>query len=144
MGDCLCYSKVIALGAFGGRIDQTIASIHVLYKMNSLFSEKCRENEIILMDENSLMLYLEAGENIIKRSKKYESTKGVGLIPLGDKVEKIQTQGLKYNMGNSEDPISSLDFKDRISTSNEIVDELVKITISDPVLFSTTINSAEF
>ena len=96
------------------------------------------------MDENSLMVYLEAGENIIKRSKKYESTKGVGLIPLGDKVEKIQTQGLKYNMGNSEDPISSLDFKDRISTSNEIVDELVKITISDPVLFSTTINSAEF
>ena len=35
------------------------------------------------------MIYLEAGENIIRFSSKYESRRGCGLIPIGDKVEKI-------------------------------------------------------
>ena len=86
MSDNFSYSKVIVLGAFGGRIDQTLASIHVLYKMNSLFQEKCRENEIILMDDFSMMIYLEGGENTIIPSKKFESKKGCGIIPVGDKV----------------------------------------------------------
>jgi len=41
------------------------------------------------MDEYSLMTYLEPGENIIILSKKYESQKGCGIIPIGGKVEKI-------------------------------------------------------
>lgn len=89
MSDNFSYSKVIVLGAFGGRIDQTLTSIHVLYKMNSLFQEKCRENEIILMDDYSMMIFLEAGENKIIPSKRYEAKKGCGIIPLGSKVEKI-------------------------------------------------------
>lgn len=67
------YSRLIVLGAFGGRIDQTLNSIHILYKMNTQFSEKCRENEIILMDDFSIMIFLEAGYNIIRPSVKYES-----------------------------------------------------------------------
>jgi thiamine pyrophosphokinase len=91
MRDNLSFSKLIVLGAFGGRIDQTLASIHVLYKMNTLFQEKCRENEIILMDDYSMMIFLEEGENVIKPSVKYESKKGCGIIPIGTRVEKIQT-----------------------------------------------------
>lgn len=68
MQDNFSYSKLIILGAFGGRIDQTLASIHVLYKMNTLFKEKCRENEIILMDDYSMMIFLEEGHNIIRLS----------------------------------------------------------------------------
>jgi thiamine pyrophosphokinase len=68
MRDNFSYSKVIALGAFGGRIDYTLSAIHVLYKMNSFFQEKCRENEIILIDEHSIMTFLEAGENLIRPS----------------------------------------------------------------------------
>lgn len=41
------------------------------------------------MDRYSIMIFLEGGENIIKPSRVYESKKGVGLIPLGDKVESI-------------------------------------------------------
>jgi thiamine pyrophosphokinase len=94
MQDNYSNSKVIILGAFGGRIDQTLASIHVLYKMYSFFPEKCRENEIILMDDYSLMIFLEPGLNIIKHSLKYESKEGCGLIPIGHKVDKIATSGL--------------------------------------------------
>ena len=111
--------------------------------MNSLFNEKCRENEIIMMDDFSMMIFLEGGENIIKPSKKYESKKGCGIIPVGEKVEKIQTKGLKFNMGNSEDPISSLDFKFNISTSNEMVDEVIEINLSSQALFCTTLNSVD-
>lgn len=57
--------------------------------MNFLFQEKCRENEIILMDDYSMMIFLEPGINQIRLSKKYESIKGCGLIPIGNKVTKV-------------------------------------------------------
>lgn len=132
-------SKVIILGAFGGWIDYTLGSIHILYKMNSFFPEKCRENEIILMDDYSIMIYLEAGLNIIKPSVKYESKKGCGLIPIGHKVEKIITSGLLYNLGNHGDMISSLDFHEVISTSNTMLSDTVEIKTSDPIMFCTTL-----
>ena len=37
MQDNYSYAKLIVLGAFGGRIDLTISSIQILYKMNYLF-----------------------------------------------------------------------------------------------------------
>lgn len=82
MRDNFSYTKLIVLGAFGGRIDQTLSSIHILYKMNIFFTEKCRENEIILMDDCSMMIFLEAGDNLIRPSLKYESKIGCGLIPI--------------------------------------------------------------
>jgi thiamine pyrophosphokinase len=35
--DNIVYAKLIVLGSFGGRIDQTLNSIHVLSKMNQNF-----------------------------------------------------------------------------------------------------------
>jgi hypothetical protein len=52
------------------------------------------------MDENSLMMYLEPGENHVLISLKYESRTGCGLIPLGCKCDKVETEGLLYNLGN--------------------------------------------
>ena len=46
-------------------------------------------------------------------------------------------------MGNKEDPIDSLDFKEMISTSNEMLEDRVVIHNSDPVLFCTTLNFAD-
>lgn len=91
-----------------------------------------------------MMIYLEPGENIIRTSEKFESKKNCGLIPIGSKVEKIQTQGLKYNFGNVGDPIDSLDFRDMISTSNSIVGEEVHITTSHAILFCTSLNTENF
>ena len=70
------------------------------------------------MDDYSLMIFLEAGDNFIKPSIKYESKSGCGLIPIGNKVTKLITSGLKYNMGNPGDSVDSLDFKENISSSN--------------------------
>lgn len=69
-----------------------------------------------------MMIFLEEGYNVIKPSVKYENKKGCGIIPIGNKVEHIKTKGLLHNIGNTEDRIRYLDFKEYISTSNQIVD----------------------
>jgi len=138
------YSKLIILGAFGGKICQTLLSIHILYKMYSFFQEKCRENEMILMDDNSMMIFLEAGNNYIRTSKKYELNEGCSLIPLCHKVKKIKTSGLKFNLGNSGDRLDYLDFSEVLQTSNAIQSEEVIVTNSHPVLFTTCLNKSWF
>lgn len=59
-----------------------------------------------LMDKNSFMIMLKAGSNIILPSKSIISKKSCGFFPIGEKVENIQTRGLKWNMGNRDDSIS--------------------------------------
>ena len=46
-------------------------------------------------------------------------------------------------MGNKDDPISSLDLKEFISSSNEMTDERIKINLSAPLLFCTALNFKE-
>jgi hypothetical protein len=41
------------------------------------------------MDDCSMMLFLEAGTNTIRCSERYESKKGCGLIPIGERVKSI-------------------------------------------------------
>jgi len=133
------YAKLIALGAFGGRIDQTLNSIHILYKMHTTFPEKCREIEIILMDENSMMIFLEAGVNIIHPSKTYETQGGCGIISLHGKCSLIETTGLLYNLGPKKGEMGFIEFGNFISSSNKIMGDQVIIENSDPVFWMTTL-----
>ena len=54
---------VFAMGAFGGRMDQTLSNIHVLSK----YTHKDIQGDRLyaLMDKNSIMIMLKAGGNII-------------------------------------------------------------------------------
>jgi len=143
MRDNVGSSRVLVMGAFGGRIDHTLASISLLFKMNLNFPEKCRENELLLLDSYSLMQYLDAGQNLIKPSQRYERREGVGLIPITEKCEQIRTRGLKYNMGNPTDTIHSLAFGQFISSSNSIVEDEVEVINSAPLLWCTTLRLSE-
>ena len=78
---------------------------------------------IALMDKNSIMLLLKNGENQIEISKKLMQSKGCGCFPISERVENIQTSGLKWNMGNRDNSVKSLDWKEFVSSSNEIVDD---------------------
>lgn len=91
------------------------------------------------MDKNSIMIMLKAGGNIIQPSKSIMSKKSCGLFPIGEEVENIHTQGLKWNMGNRDDSFSSLDWKTFVSSSNEIVDDIVQVNTSHDVLFVASI-----
>lgn len=60
------------------------------------------------------------------------------------KCDKVKTTGLKWNLGNPGDTLNTLEFGgERISTSNEIVDDEVVIEVSHSVLWSTTIKPFE-
>ena len=50
------------------------------------------------MDQFSLMVYLQPGDNEIKINKDFQDMDGCGLIPLGTPVNNISTTGLKWNL----------------------------------------------
>lgn len=96
--------------------------------------------QISLMDKNSLMLLLKAGNNKIKISKSLTSLKGCGFFPISERVERIQTSGLKWNMGNRDCQVSQLDWREFVSSSNEItVDEDIDVKVSNDVIFVASI-----
>lgn len=134
--------KVIVLNPFGGRIDQTLGSIHAMCKFCQDKPELMKRMNMILMSSSSTCQYIPKGETIIKCADSIQHQKGCGVIPLMGKVNKIKTKGLKWNMGNSADEVSALEFGgDIISTSNEITGKEVCIEVDTPVVFTTTLNN---
>ena len=137
--------KIVVLNPFGGRIDQTISSMHTLCGSSELL--KCSESDenycgvdFILMDKYSTMQWILPGINYIKPATTIESFKGCGVIPLMGKWNHIKTKGLKWNMGNSDAEFSSLELgAGIISTSNEFTEEDIEIIVSEPVVWTTTL-----
>ena len=87
------------------------------------------------MDKNSIMLLLKPGCNSIELSWQLVAKKGCGFFPSSHKVEKVRTEGLKWNMGNSDQEIGSLDWKEFISSSNELVDDNIVVENSHDLIF---------
>lgn len=86
------------------------------------------------------MIQLKKGQNLIKTSHRLIQSKGCGIFPINEKVDLIQTKGLKWNMGNEGDSIHSLDWNTNVSSSNEMIDSTITINNSNPVLFVAQIN----
>lgn len=85
---------MICFGALGGRIDHTLASMHIVTKMCRKFSDM----EIILFGDDNLMIYIRPNIKYhIILSQKLEA-KGCGLITF-NKANKIATKGFKWNLG---------------------------------------------
>lgn len=93
------------------------------------------------MDKNSIMLLLKSGKNCIKVSKRLLKQKGCGFFPLSERVESIQTTGLRWNMGNRDNVVKSLDWKEFVSSSNEMVDSEINVKTSNDVIFVASINN---
>jgi thiamine pyrophosphokinase len=143
------YDKIIVLFPFGGRIDQTLSSMHNFAKVVKENDFIKFHTDIILMDSTSIMQYLPPGKNHIKWADEVQSPKGCGVIPLQGKWDSIKTKGLRWNMGNSSEEFSSLEFGGEIiSTSNEIEKEEILIEVTHPVMWTTTLkyfyNNKEF
>ena len=131
---------IVIVGAFGGRFDQEIASLHVLYKWNSVF------HRIVLMDNENMACLLSPGKHDLLLIKGIEGPT-CGLLPVGGKVNNISTKGLKWNLNNQ-----SLSLDGLVSSSNHILgkvnsdnndntndndDYLVEIDTSDYVLWTS-------
>ncbi len=77
--------NVVAEGAFGGRMDQTLSNMHILSKYSNLYPSR----RIILIDKNSLMIMLFEGSNVVNLPMNLISKKGCGFFPVSERVEHI-------------------------------------------------------
>ena len=93
--------------------------------------------QLTLVDEFSLMACVKPGFTNIFLSKKNELAKGCGLIPIGESVSNIKTEGLMWDL--TED--MELSMYGLISTSNEVVGEFVKIKTDRPLVWCTSFSS---
>ena len=101
-----------------------------------------QNTDIILMDNNSLGMMLNPGETRIHPSADFEGRVGCGLIPIGIEKCLVATQGYKWNVGDyASNPRSfgELSFNKFISTSNEIIQEVVEVHSSGPLFYCTSI-----
>lgn len=121
---------VVILGALGGRFDQELANLHALYRWQGTFQR------MVLLSEEGNTFLLEGGyKHSIRciQSKSYSEGPTCGIVPLGQKVHHITTSGLQWNLQDEE-----LDFKNRISTSNRVLelDREVIVEASESVLWT--------
>lgn len=129
--------NVYVYGAFGGRFDQEMASIQALYLWASEFSYR-----LTLYSDETCSFLLPAGVRNELRllaisegsdESRFGDGATCGLIPLGCRCEFVQTTGLKWNL----DGTTPLEFGGLVSTSNRIVDDIVTVKSSHPLVFTT-------
>ncbi|KAL7664920.1 Thiamine pyrophosphokinase [[Candida] zeylanoides] len=87
------------LGGIGGRFDQTIGSIHQLYKMEKRYPHLT----ITFITDEDIIFLLQSGKNYIEYSSRkiWNTTDDVpvcGLLPLSNTTTILNTQGLKYDV----------------------------------------------
>mmetsp|Transcript_11503 Transcript_11503/g.15003 ORF Transcript_11503/g.15003 Transcript_11503/m.15003 type:complete len:316 (-) Transcript_11503:421-1368(-) len=119
---------VLALGAFGGRFDQEMASINACFEWQTF-------ERIMLVSEDNLGFLLVPGVHKIVPNHFLEGPT-CGLLPIGGPISSVTTKGLKWNLSND-----SLKFGGLVSSSNQIVDSVVEITNSDPLLWMTQLKT---
>jgi thiamine pyrophosphokinase len=129
------FYRIVITGALGGRLDHTLNNIHILHK----YAQKYLEQENIslhLMDDNSIGTCILPGKTRYIRSMQFEENAGCGIFPLLGEEAKVQTKGLKWNLGQD---TSALSFKSFVSSSNEMLDEVIEFE-TDKMIFWTTTN----
>lgn len=121
---------IVALNAFGGRLDQEFANI------NTLFTAQRFEGSIpvYLLSSQSILCLLQKGCHILKVDSGFEGDH-CGLVPIAGKCDCVSTTGLKWNLDKN--PMS---FGDLFSTSNTLSGESsVTIETDNPLLWMISV-----
>jgi thiamine pyrophosphokinase len=118
---------VVVLGAFGGRLDQEMANLNMLFRWQKPFGR------VILISDDSTAILLPPGEHRIEPNREVESVT-CGLIPLGGPALSVTTTGLRWNLDG--DPLA---FGGMVSTSNEIVEPVVTVRTDGALLWTTVL-----
>lgn len=149
---------IVAMGGLGGRVDQGLSQLHHLYTTSTVFSmvDKRPSGELCLLSEESITFLLREGHNTIltpggsalglKETSTNPNEPGIsgasnsdveqylseniGIIPIGT-PSVINTHGLEWDVQGWETR-----FGGRLSTSNHIRADAIRVETSAPVLFT--------
>lgn len=138
-----CIHRVVVYGAFGGRFDQEMASVQALYNWSPKLNW-----QLYLYNEETSAFLIPANRPCEIRYPFYDTHNleddptidvslgegpTCGLIPLGGRVDSIVTTGLKWDL----DGTTPLEFGGVVSTSNRIMQPLVTVHATQPVIFTS-------
>lgn len=108
------WEQIFCFGAFGGRMDLSLATMH-------LTSKYCKLNpnmQIVLVGKQNIMLHIKKNLHYrIKINHKVLNPYGCGLIAFGV-ADSVETSGFRWNLA----PNTKLEWGKFISTCNEIID----------------------
>ncbi|CAG8677418.1 2712_t:CDS:2 [Cetraspora pellucida] len=140
--------EIVALGTFGGRVDQAMSNIHYLYKLKN-------ERRIYLLSDQNMTILLDKGKHQIHCNQAIEGP-SCGIIPIGIERAIVTTTGLEWNLSmlifvtpipffsinfvESDSTFvianSSTSFGEMISTSNHLINDIVMIETDSPILWT--------
>ncbi|KAI9314269.1 thiamine pyrophosphokinase [Dichotomocladium elegans] len=118
---------LVVTPTLGGRFDQVISNINVLYKMLPEV-----ERRVLLVSNENLTVLLDKGTHHIHCQPDYEGPT-CGIIPIGEPAT-ITTQGLVWNLDKHK-----CFFGGMVSTSNSLDQDLIVIETDAPVLWTVEI-----
>ena len=158
--------QIYIYGAFGGRFDQEMASIQALYKWSSVFNyriflynhETCSwllkpmnitstkheddkntnvkmANDIQIRNDVQIPFFGE--EEGVSDEVQIGEGPTCGLIPIACRSDSVKTTGLKWNLDGSSS--STLEFGGLVSSSNRVMNDVVSIYTSAPLVFTAEI-----
>jgi len=134
MGKCLSImshwsgakkANVLVLGAFGGRVDHEFANLNAALRHTAEF------NRLVLLGNGNVAEVLLPGVHHIGLGKLEGPT--CGLIPIFGRCPAVVTKGLRWNLNQR-----ALAFGECVSSSNEVVDDLVEVQTTNPLLWTHT------
>ena len=93
-----------------------------------------------MVDEFSTMRLIPAGISEIHTSSTVESKDGCGLIPIGQPATRVETTGLKWDLGGD---YGQMTMGGLVSTSNLIEKAMVTVDTDTPLVFTTTLQNTD-
>jgi len=126
------YFRVLIAGGLGGRLDHMLNNIHVLHK----YAERYMKYNVSLhlMDNNSIGTCILPGKTKYIKAKNFEIKTGCGIFPFLTETAHVQTSGLRWDIKKD----SSMSFEGFVSSSNELLGEVVEFETDQTVFFTTT------
>jgi thiamine pyrophosphokinase len=118
---------VVALGAFGGRLDHTMANLNMLHRYQCFSS-------FVLLSAESVAVLLPPGRNVVHVDTTAEDGT-CGLIPLGGRCDRVRTSGLRWDL----DGQIALEFGGLVSSSNQVTGSQVVVETTAPLLWTSNL-----
>jgi thiamine pyrophosphokinase len=123
-------APIISVGSMGGRVDQSLSSIHRLF-----VSHEKNQPLSLLSDKNVTILLMPGTSRISTPLTHLGNT--CGIIPIVGPAH-ITTKGLKWDVENWETKLGG-----QLSTSNQLMKDEIEITTDSPVVFTAELRQEE-